>query len=93
MIIEVSDKLKERTIEFCDDELNYHIGESYCANEYHTEILAEIEILFLLGEKEKALEYAKLYQEYSKKEFYVTERLSKEERKEIRNLIRMMEKG
>lgn len=58
MIVEFSDKLKEKTVAFCMDELNYHIKESGCADEYHNEILAQIEILFLLGETELARRFA-----------------------------------
>ena len=58
MKIEFSNKLRKRTIAFCDDELNYHINESGCATDYHDEILAQIEILFLLGETEPAEQYA-----------------------------------
>lgn len=93
MIIEINDKLREKTIAFCEDELSYHIEDSYCANEYHDEILAEIEILFLLGEKEMALDYAELYSKNSKNSFYISYKLSKEERKEIKDLIKMIKNG
>lgn len=61
MVIDVDEALKERTIAFCDDELNYHINESGYAEEYHGEILAEIELLFLLGKPDWAVEYADDY--------------------------------
>ena len=93
MIIEINNKLRERTIAFCNDELNYHIEESHCANEYHDEILAEIEILYLLGETEDALEYAKSYLENSKDKWYNSEPLSKKERKEVKDLIKMIKNG
>ena len=93
MTIEISDALKERIIYFCNDELNYHIWESCCANEYHDEILAEIELLFLVGEKEKALDFAKLYSDCSKEDFYVSEKLSKEQKKELKDLIKMIKRG
>lgn len=57
MTIEFNDVLREKTIAFCNDELNYHITEC-CATDYHNEILAQIEILFLLGEAKSARKYA-----------------------------------
>ena len=92
MTIEISDELKERILYFCEDELAYHIEESCCANEYHDEILAEIELLFLIGEKEKAYDFAKLYSECSKEDWCVTEKLDKEQKKELRNLIKKIKK-
>ncbi len=61
--VKFSKKLADRTIAFCKDELNYHIRESGCAKEYHEETLAEIELLFRLGEKESAEEYKNQYLE------------------------------
>ena len=61
MVIDIDKTLKERMIEFCDDELNYHINESGCAESYHGETLAEIELLFLLGKPDWAMEYANDY--------------------------------
>ncbi len=79
MKVEFSSTLKKRTIAFCDDELNYHINDSGCANEYNGEILAQLEILYLLGEKDLAEQYKNDYSEvladlesdsiYRKKEF------------------------
>ena len=57
MTIEFNDALREKTIACCNDELDYHISEC-CATDYHNEILAQIEILFLLGEAESARQYA-----------------------------------
>lgn len=57
MTIEINDALREKIIAFCNDELDYHITEC-CATDYHDEILAQIEILFLLGEVESARQYA-----------------------------------
>ena len=33
MKVEFNETLISRTIEFCDDELNYHINDCYCAEE------------------------------------------------------------
>lgn len=61
--VEFSPLLKQRTVAFCDDELNYHINESYCADEYDDEILAQIEILYRLGEKDMAHDYMQQYEQ------------------------------
>ena len=45
--------LMSRTISFCSDELDYHINQCEC-EEYHGENLAEIELLYRLGEKAAA---------------------------------------
>jgi hypothetical protein len=39
--ITISDELEKLIVAFCDDELNYHINESGCAEEYHHEITEE----------------------------------------------------
>ena len=62
MNILFNDELMARTVEFCKDELSYHIGECE-SEEYHTENLAEIELLFRLGEQELAEEYRNDYSE------------------------------
>ncbi len=64
MIIEISKKLEERLIDSCHDELNYHIHESGCADEYHAENLAEIEMLYRLGLRRHA---RRLKTEYHRK--------------------------
>lgn len=61
MKVEFNEELKARTIAFCDDELNYHINESDCAEEYHGETCAEIELLYRLGEEDAARSYKKQY--------------------------------
>ena len=95
MIIEFNDALRGKTIAFCNDELDYHISEC-CAIDYHNEILAQIEILFLLGEVKSARQYAfeygnevmgyieqaKLQQEiHELLNRYPTDRINKEENK------------
>ena len=59
--ITITDELEKEIYDFCDDELNYHINESGCAEEYEAEILAQIELLKLLGYTEEAEEYAEDY--------------------------------
>ena len=61
MVIEVNDNLKKEIVAFCDDELNYHINESDCADKYHYETLAQIALLFLLDEARMASSYAYEY--------------------------------
>lgn len=55
--ITISNELEKKIVAFCDDELNYHIHDSGCADEYEGEIIAQIELLRLLGYKEIADEY------------------------------------
>ena len=55
--ISISDELESKIIRFCDDELNYHINESGCPDEYQDEILAQIELLRLLGKTDMADQY------------------------------------
>ena len=62
-IIEISPELEKDIVDFCDDELNYHINESGCADEYETEIKAQIELLRLLGYDDMANEYKDEYEE------------------------------
>lgn len=62
--IHISDELEEKIVAFCDDELNYHINESDCADEYDSEITAQIELLQLLGRNEMAERYEKQYREW-----------------------------
>lgn len=62
--IRISDSLEDKIVAFCDDELNYHINESGCAHEYEDEILAQIELLRLLGYTDMAAGYAEDYEIY-----------------------------
>lgn len=62
--IKITPKLEERIVKFCDDELNYHINE--CADgcvEYKNEILAQLQLLNLLGYREMSKEYKEQYRE------------------------------
>ncbi len=59
--IKVNAALEKRIVDFCTDELNYHINESGCAGEYHNEILAQIELLYHLGYKLDAARYENQY--------------------------------
>ena len=60
-IIEITPELEKDIVYFCDDELNYHINESGCVDEYETEIKAQIELLRLLGYDDKANKYENEY--------------------------------
>lgn len=61
MTIEISNELAKKIIAFCDDELNYHINESGCADEYADEIEAQIELLRLMGYSNMADKYARQF--------------------------------
>ncbi len=61
MQVTFDEKLTSRTIAFCKDELNYHINESGCANQYHDETIAELELLYRLGEENLAENYKNQY--------------------------------
>lgn len=62
--ITISDELEKLIVDFCDDELNYHINESGYAAEYDGEIKAQIELLKLLGYDTMASDYMKDYETY-----------------------------
>lgn len=64
--ITISPELESKIVDFCDDELNYHINESGCAEEYETEITAQIELLRLLGHDDLANAYQDYFDEYMK---------------------------
>lgn len=66
--IRISEDLEKRIVAFCDDELNYHINDSGCADEYDEEIRAQIELLQLLGYGEMAEDYETQYNEWLKEE-------------------------
>lgn len=66
--ITISPELEEKILDFCKDELTYHIEESGCAEQYDTEITAQIELLTLLGHEDVAKEYQELYSEYLKEQ-------------------------
>lgn len=62
--IEISEALEKDILYMCDDELNYQISESDCAEQYNTNILTKLHILNELGHTELAKEYAKDYTDY-----------------------------
>lgn len=64
--ITITPKLEKDIVAFCDDELNYHINESGCAEQYEDEIKAQIKLLRLLGHEDLADEYSNDYKEYIK---------------------------
>lgn len=55
--ITISPELEKKIVAFCDDELDYHINDSGCAEEYRSEIEAQIELLRLLGHEKTADKY------------------------------------
>lgn len=57
MRITINHDLEKKIVAFCDDELNYHINECGCAEEYKDEIEAQIELLRLMGYDEMADRY------------------------------------
>lgn len=64
MRITINRDLEKKIVAFCDDELNYHINECGCAEEYKNEIEAQIELLRLMGYDEMADEYEADFNEY-----------------------------
>lgn len=62
--IHISEELEKRILDFCKDELEYHICESGCAEQYHSEILAQIELLKLLEDHSTAECYTDAYHNY-----------------------------
>ena len=62
--IVVTKEMEDKIYDFCDDELNYHINESGCADEYAGETEAEIYILRQLGYNEAADTYERQMEEY-----------------------------
>jgi hypothetical protein len=62
--ITISPELESKIVAFCNDELDYHIGESGCAEEYEDEITAQIELLRLLGYDDLANGYQDYFDEY-----------------------------
>lgn len=64
MRITINRDLEKKIVAFCDDELNYHINECGCAEEYKNEIEAQIELLRLMGYDEMADDYEADFNEY-----------------------------
>lgn len=61
--ITISPELEKKIVAFCDDELNYHINDSGCAEKYRSEIEAQLELLRLLGHEDIASQYEKEFME------------------------------
>lgn len=61
MIVEFDEELRKKTIAFCDDNLDCDINYSHHVEDYHDEILAQIEILLLLDKADMARKYAYEY--------------------------------
>lgn len=55
--IELTDIQTKNLIEALDDDINYKISESGCANEYEKQIRIYIMLLEKLGEADKAKDY------------------------------------
>ncbi len=64
--IKISSEMEKKIVAFCDDELNYHINESGCADEYEDEIEAEIYLLNQLGYVDMANDYKAQYEAIKK---------------------------
>lgn len=62
--IKIPDDMVSKIIDFCDDELNYHINESGCAEQYQGESEAEIFLLRELGQDSMADHYEEQLKEY-----------------------------
>lgn len=60
--ITITSALERDIVAFCDDELNYHINESGCPEEYKSEINAQIELLRLLGYDDMSESYKTQFQ-------------------------------
>ena len=60
--ITITPALERDIVAFCDDELNYHINESGCPEEYKSEINAQIELLRLLGYDDMSESYKTQFQ-------------------------------
>ncbi len=57
-LVEFDQTFRERTIDFCKDELQWHIDECE-PDEYANETMAEIELLYKLGETDEAEGFAR----------------------------------
>lgn len=66
-IIKITPAHERDIVAFCDDELNYHINESGCPNEYANEIKAQIKLLKLLGYEKMANNYLDQFKKEMKK--------------------------
>lgn len=55
--ITITDEMEDAIVNVCYDELNYHINESGCPDEYELEIKTQIEMLRLLGHNDLAESY------------------------------------
>lgn len=64
--ITISESLERDIVNFCEDELNYHINESRCADAYDTEIRTQIKLLKLLGYEQMAEGYLNDYEAWRK---------------------------
>ncbi len=62
--ITIEPELERAIVDMCDDELNYHIKESGCAEEYASEISVQIRLLEKLGYSQKAKQYQEQFQNY-----------------------------
>lgn len=61
--IKVTPKMEEKIVAFCKDELNYHIHESGCPEEYKDECDAEIFLLKSLGYEDDAAKFKEEFKE------------------------------
>ena len=66
--IRITPALERDIVAFCDDELDYHINKSGCAESYKSEIKAQIKLLKLLGYEQMANDYDQQFRDYMKEE-------------------------
>ena len=64
----VTEEMVQKIYDFCTDELNYHINESRCAEEYADEAEAEIYLLRQLGYHQEADDYERQMKKQTEEE-------------------------
>ena len=82
--IYIPEDLEKAIVDFCNDECIYHIFESGCADQYGTEIKAQIKLLRLLGYDDKATLFENAFNEWMEEYIYsIKEQVNEERRKKI----------
>ena len=82
--IKVNAALEKRILVSCSVRLNYHLYECAIADEYHDEILAQIELLYHLGYKPDAARYENQYKHF------LTEKLLDEESHRVKTHLKAL---
>ncbi len=99
IFVEFDQAFKERTIEFCKDELQWHLDEGK-PDEYPSENLAEIELLYKLGEVDEAEAFARSFIDalserikgYDAYEYQEVIKYTHEQIRDIEKLIKRLKK-